>query len=866
MGKDVNVFANGIAGKMLRYVVVFVLAMGLSFMVIFGIHLSGLHNMIRLNEKQQLELVSGRSSESMTNITVSNLKSVIVAATERADDEFRIVKEDLLALRSQVEDVFRHPDSYLPRQISPPRKEDGTKPVLQLLAPGAYSDISPETYLMMQRLANLEPMMREIVLAEDYVVDSYISTLDGVTLSFDRLSESKFDDEGNLKTYDASERNWFKGALETKDVYFSATVKSALYGFHEVVYSVPVYVDDRPVAVLEGCLHMEAMTEYMNGREIGESGFSILISKEGQLSSSPRESGELKQGDDTSADIRTSVNPELKTIIDKGLSGETGVTKLTVDGEAYYAAYGYIPISGWAQVIFVSVDDVMKPANNLIHSMEEYSDNMISRENRAFNLSMISLVVVIIFSMIVSIFRVGKRIRKRVAPILKMNNELHEFSGVNMFFEVEDEYRTGDEIQVLAENFEALAGKMRDYIDAIIDEMSEKERVRTELSMATRIQEDMLPNIFPAFPDRTEFNIYASMTPAKEVGGDFYDFFFAGEDHLAMVMADVSGKGVPAAMFMMMAKSMIQSQMIAKGDPGTVLYDVNNLICANNREKMFVTVWLGVLDINTGVMVAANAGHEYPILKDPDGDFTVIKDKHGFVIGGKKNMKYTNYEMVMKPGSKLFVYTDGVPEATDDKGNLFGMERTLEAVNMAAGSSAEVILSKVDSEVRKFVGGAEQFDDLTMMCVEYKGARPPAKEITVEAKVESLEAVMAFVDGELESLDCPALAKGQINVAVDEIFGNIAHYAYGEGTGEATISLEVSPDKSEVSITFTDSGLPFNPLEAKKPDVTLKAKERKKGGLGIYLVKKTMNDVTYEFKEGKNNLTIRKVLEGSKNA
>jgi sigma-B regulation protein RsbU (phosphoserine phosphatase) len=251
--------------------------------------------------------------------------------------------------------------------------------------------------------------------------------------------------------------------------------------------------------------------------------------------------------------------------------------------------------------------------------------------------------------------------------------------------------------------------------------MSEKERVRAELGLATKIQADMLPSKFPAFPDRTEFDIYASMTPAKEVGGDFYDFFFAGEDKLAMVMADVSGKGVPAAMFMMMAKTMIQSQLIAKGDPGTVLCDVNNLICANNREKMFVTVWVGILDLNTGLLTAANAGHEYPIIKEPEGPFEVLKDKHGFVLGGKKNMKYKAYEIQMKPGSKLFVYTDGVPEAMNEKGELFGMERTLAAVNGAASSSPEDILENVARMVGEYVGSAEQFDDLTMMCIEYLG-------------------------------------------------------------------------------------------------------------------------------------------------
>ncbi len=231
----------------------------------------------------------------------------------------------------------------------------------------------------------------------------------------------------------------------------------------------------------------------------------------------------------------------------------------------------------------------------------------------------------------------------------------------------------------------------------------------------------MLPNIFPAFPERSEFNIYASMTPAKEVGGDFYDFFFVDSDHLVIVMADVSGKGVPAAMFMMMAKSMLQTRMISRSRPAEVLTDVNRMICANNREEMFITIWLGMLEISTGVLTAVNAGHEYPLLKPPDGDFDIIKDKHCVVVGGIEGIVYRDYELKLEPGSKLFVYTDGVPEATDASETLFGMERTVQAQNSCKDDEPNAILSAVRESVNAFVGDAEQFDDLTMLCIEYKG-------------------------------------------------------------------------------------------------------------------------------------------------
>ena len=253
-------------------------------------------------------------------------------------------------------------------------------------------------------------------------------------------------------------------------------------------------------------------------------------------------------------------------------------------------------------------------------------------------------------------------------------------------------------------------------------QMMESSRLETELTMASSIQADMLPNIYPAFPERPEFDIYASMDPAKEVGGDFYDFFLIDDDHLCLVMADVSGKGVPAALFMMASKIIIASHAKLGKSPAQILTDTNAAICANNREEMFVTVWLGVLELSTGKLTAANAGHEYPVLRHPDGKFELYKDKHGFVIGGMEGIRYKEYELQMEAGSKLFMYTDGVPEATNAKGELFGTDRMLEALNSDETASPESILKQVRASVDGFVKEAEQFDDLTMLCVEYRGA------------------------------------------------------------------------------------------------------------------------------------------------
>ena len=278
-----------------------------------------------------------------------------------------------------------------------------------------------------------------------------------------------------------------------------------------------------------------------------------------------------------------------------------------------------------------------------------------------------------------------------------------------------------NEIGQLSEDVSDLAREIDDHLCKIETITREKERVSTELHMANQIQNSMLPHIFPPYPDRHEFDVYASMDPAKEVGGDFYDFFLIDEDHLCLVMADVSGKGVPAALFMMISKTILQSCAMLDRSAAEILQKTNEALCANNQVEMFVTVWIGILELSTGKLTAANAGHEYPVLRCPGGAFELIKDKHGLVIGAMDTAKYKEYELQLQPGAKLFLYTDGVPEATDAENQMFGTQRMLEALNSAPDAAPAQLLKNVRAAVDDFVRDAEQFDDLTMMCLEYKG-------------------------------------------------------------------------------------------------------------------------------------------------
>jgi len=394
------------------------------------------------------------------------------------------------------------------------------------------------------------------------------------------------------------------------------------------------------------------------------------------------------------------------------------VTQLSVDGVPSYAAYAPMKTVGWSMVVFLSQEAVEAPTNQLLDSIDQMTDksyqDATSLIRNAAYLLLALLAAAVVIALVVSV-AVSRRI---VMPIRALTEEVGAMEGDNLDFHWELD--TGDETQMLANSFQSLTLRIKDYIRDIETITTERERISTELSLATRIQADMLPNTFPAYPNRSEFDIHAVMEPAREVGGDFYDFFLIDDDHLCLVMADVAGKGVPAALFMMASKIILKNYAMIGKTPAQILTETNTAICDNNREEMFVTVWLGILEISTGKLTAASAGHEYPAFMK-SGRFSLLKDRHGFVIGGMDGVKYTEYEVFLKPGDKVFLYTDGIPEATNAANEMFGTERMLMALNSNPQAAPKTVLNNIRKAVDEFVKDAEQFDDMTMLCLEFKG-------------------------------------------------------------------------------------------------------------------------------------------------
>ena len=461
--------------------------------------------------------------------------------------------------------------------------------------------------------------------------------------------------------------------------------------------------------------------------------------------------------------------------------------------------------------------------------------------------------------------------RRLINPLKKIAKETQRFSE-NEELPAEKLHLSvnlNNELGRLAYEVDKMEEKIVNDVQEIMRITSEKNRVMAELDLARKIQDNVLPKISAGFPGRKEFTINASMKPAKEIGGDLYDFFFIDDDHFAIVMADVSGKGIPAALFMMISKILIKNRCMKGGEPNEILEDINNVICVNNREDMFVTVWIGILEISSGIVTAANAGHEYPILCQAGGNFELFKDPHGFVIGGMENMKYKTYRFRMEKDSVLFIYTDGVTEAVNSKNEQYGMGRLLKALDEAEDRNPDSLIEGVTNDIESFVENANQFDDTTMLSVHYFGPEENVvsaedtkgnvmAEFKIEALKENLNHVMSFVDEHLEGVDCPMKAQMQIDLCVEEMFINVASYAYGSGKGDVIIRLEEEKDPSGISIVLVDEGMPYDPLAKADPDVTASADQRQIGGLGIFLVKKNMDNISYRRDGNKNVFRMTK--------
>ena len=641
-------------------------------------------------------MIKSDSEVALTNQMEQNLNNIVSDKAALADSELGKFSGYIKEFADYANWLYEHPDDFVDKEVLPPDAKNAGKYSMQrYLTTENISLDSIKTELSL--LGNLEQIWNPVISANSEMITTiYIGTESGFMISYDPNADLGVT-EGSYESYfNYYESSWFEDAKAAEGVFFTDMYPDS-YGRGLTISCVSPFFDEN--GKFAGAVAMDILVTDLHTAiidiDLGEGAYAFLVDKNADIIASPYV--ELDQTE--FENIKDASNPAYE-ISENIMSDKTGVS-LTTDG-VYYA---YTPISGtdWKLCIHIPEALILEPVAQMNHDVTN-----------------VIFVFIIVFALIIAVvFYAVRRFTARLTkPLIALGDDVKTISSGNLDYRAK--LYSNDEISDLATGFNNMASSLKTYINDLTAVTAEKERIGAELDIAKHIQASMLPCIFPAFPERSEIDIYATMEPAKEVGGDFYDFFMVDDTHLAIVMADVSGKGVPAALFMVIGKTLIKDHTTPGADLGKVFTEVNQLLCESNSEELFITAFEGVLDLVTGEFVYVNAGHEMPFICKAGGDFEPYKIRAGFVLAGMEGMKYRAGSMMLEPGDKIFQYTDGVTEATNINNELYGMQRLGEILNKVKTGTPHDILPAIKEDIDAFVGEAPQFDDITMLCLEYK--------------------------------------------------------------------------------------------------------------------------------------------------
>lgn len=647
------------------------------------------------------------SEQALIEQAKENLITEAAAKADLTDQRLKSIQEQVELLASYVGPVY---DGTV--AIDDSREGRDGDWVMQY---GAVSGVSDEQ--MADEIARtehafyvLQPLCRQ---NQEKISSVYFASESGFMLSYDPNSTDEYQqlfDEG----YDPRQRDWYINALAEDSTVFTETYLD-VFGRLLVTCASPVKTQaGKIVGVLGMDILIEDINESIVNAEVGKEGYAFLIDQNGIIISAPN----LEVGPDGNyKQVKLGEQRGFSAVVEAMLAGESGFLEAQAD-EPLFVSYAPVPVSGWSLGMVLPREEVVAPAAAMYdHIMAETGETTGAVSSMtAIMLVFFALAIVVIVVIVMIATRVQSR--RLTDPIRTLTQGAQTIGAGNLDYEID--VNTGDELEILGDTINHMTVSLKEYMTNLEAITADRERIAAELGVAATIQTSMLPCIFPAFPEREEFNIFADMHPAKKVGGDFYDFFLTDPDHLWVVIADVSGKGVPAALFMVIAKTLIKNQAGSCGDPGEVLGVVNNQLCENNDAAMFVTCFVGVLDIPTGKFTFANAGHNAPLLYRAGGAYDWLKVKPGFVLAGLDNMKFTSEELTMHPGDRLYLYTDGVTEALNPAEELYGEDRLLETMNRedVKKQPIEKVVEAVQEDIHVFADGAEQADDITMLLLE----------------------------------------------------------------------------------------------------------------------------------------------------
>ena len=720
MRKFLGFVIGGIQQKIFNVFLFTLLFVSIAFFSVIAYQTKALSTLVSGANEEQNNAVQEISTNLMNTIIEESLQKNTGLEAYIAGDLFSNLKTKVSLLGEFLQYVAENPMAYTDMLINPPTAANNGILSAQVL----YEEhVDPEDTRITDQVGlygNVSSLMFSLY-GTGGVNSLFLGTPEGVTIIADEVSGLKLDSSGNPIVAPVTQRPWYKGAIAAQGIYFSDVEVDLFTGNIGIVCSMPVYVKGKLVAVVGADLFINSMADYIESTA-QEGIFSCIINSEGHVVFAPK-TQDIFSVSAADVDLRKSEDAGLASFVTDAINGKNEIQVVTIGGTDYYMIASNINEVNWTLISVVDKALTLAPATMMIGEFDQISAEASATFEAGLGKSRTTLFVVIgaIFVLgSASALILASRI---VKPLGKMTKKIADMENGNFDFEVEDDYRTKDEVEVLADTFAELSVRTKNYINEITAITAEKERIGAELNVAAKIQADMLPRIFPPYPNSESFDLFASMLPAKEVGGDFYDFFMIDNDHLALVMADVSGKGVPAALFMVIAKTMIKDRTIQGGTPAEILNDVNTQLCEGNEASLFVTVWLAIINLKTGDGMAANAGHEHPALRPKDGEFHLVEYKHSPAVAMMEGMKFREHPFHLNPGDTIFVYTDGVPESTDKGNRLFGNDRMLDALNRHDESDPRTILDDVSAGISEFIGDAEQFDDTTMLCFRYKGPK-----------------------------------------------------------------------------------------------------------------------------------------------
>ena len=720
MKKFKNLVIGGIQQKVFNLVLVTILLLIAAYTAVIVYQTNSLKKLTAETNLRQKEAIAEISETTMDAVVADSLTSKAEMAAMLADDLFVRLSSTVQILADNAENLLQTPELYSARPFALPDASMEGKISLQLVGETNRMPEDPAVLEKLSLLANLSDVMTALY-RNAGTSSVYIAVPEGYMLCVDDKADARIDEQGNVLTIPIRERPWYLGAAQSDSIFFTDVLKDTFTGEIGITCTIPIRQDGRLIAVAAADLFLDQMEEAVsNSGDVVH--YTCIINNQGHVVFSPQNQGTLRaRTAEEAVDLRSSEQADLAAFVRDALNGVTGVRELDLDGDRVYLAGAPVKTLGWAVVSVVDKAATERPTIMMQEQFDSTLNEAATIYNKNLDRSKQTIIVLILLILIMGLTAGDRLSRRIVRPLEHMTNRVRSLGGKNLQFQMEEEYRTGDEIEVLAESFSALSAKTLQYVDQVKRVTAEKERIGAELTMANAIQRSQLPRLFPPFPNRHEFNLFATMKPAKEVGGDFYDFFMVDNDHVALVMADVSGKGVPAALFMMVTRMLIKSRLQSGESVAEALTNVNRQLCENNELGYFVTVWLAVLEISTGKGVAVNAGHEHPVLRRSDGKYELVLYRHSLAVAAMDGVRFRQHEFQLCPGDSFFVYTDGVTEATNGEHELFGTDRMLEALNKEPDAEPDQLLKNVMDDIHRFMDGEDQFDDITMMCLKYNG-------------------------------------------------------------------------------------------------------------------------------------------------